>query len=138
MVAPGSTFETVTLSFANPRMKKMMSTFYIVPYVVLTVLFIVWFFLKNTIIAFCGKILNGCKSSQNEVVESNKLKQTYFDSISPYQLSRLKIVTESQIDKLFNLENRKNAINKKGQLNETIQDLNISQIQLTTSEKSQH
>ena len=63
MVAPGSTFETVTLSFANPRMKKMISTVYIVPYVVLTVLFIVCFFLKNTIIAFCGKISNGCKSS---------------------------------------------------------------------------
>lgn len=65
MIAPNSTFQTFTLSFANPRIKKMTSTIYIIPYVVLAGLFIAWFFLKNTIIACCGKLTNSCRSSQN-------------------------------------------------------------------------
>lgn len=68
MVAPNS-YLSNPLNSGSSRMNTIISTNYIIPYVVLFALYIVWAFFSNTIIAIFQKFICSCAKEQTEITK---------------------------------------------------------------------
>jgi hypothetical protein len=63
MVAPNSYLTTNSIDFGSSRVNTILNVNYIVPYVVLFILYIVWAFFSNTIIAIFQKLISCCSKN---------------------------------------------------------------------------
>lgn len=92
--------ENQRLDSGNTRINYIISTNYIIPYVILFLLLSGWSFFSNTFIAFFVKCISLCSKNISNIEKKYAPEEYFFDCLTPFQMNRLKMLTESEINKL--------------------------------------
>jgi hypothetical protein len=94
LIAPATTIsQSYQLNSSNTRINSMVTVYYIIPYVIMFLLFAGWAVFENTLIAFCEKCMSLCKKNLSHITKY-KLEQNLYDILSPYQLGKVKMMIE--------------------------------------------
>jgi hypothetical protein len=92
LMAPYSTIPKADkLNSSSYRINFMITVYYIIPYVILFMLFAGWAFFNNTLLALCEKCSSLCKKNLSNLTKY-KLEQTFYDSLSAFQMTKLKVM----------------------------------------------
>jgi len=84
---------------SNVVLNTIINTYYIIPYVLILIVLIGRAVFNHTFLAFCDKCNNLCKKTLSNITEY-KLGQSFYQSLSPYQMNRLKQLIEAEITKV--------------------------------------
>ena len=103
----------------------MIKTFYIIPYVLMFLLYTGWLVFSNTLLVFCDKCSNMCKKNLSNMTKY-KLGQSLFDCISNYQLLKMKMMIEGELSKITTKNNAYRSIkDNKSVFNDSIKGLTL-------------
>jgi uncharacterized membrane protein len=114
------------LNSSNSRINVMITVYYIIPYVLMFLLFTGVAVFNNTLVAFCEKCSSLCKKNLSNITKY-KLEQIFYDSLSAYQLAKLKLVVEGELSKLTAKANAYRSIRgNNSTFNESIKGLSLN------------
>jgi hypothetical protein len=90
---------------SNGIINTIINAYYIIPYVIILIMLIGRALFNHTLLAFCNKCNNICSKTLSNITEY-KLGQNFYQSLSLYQINRLKQLTEAEIIKIASKKNR--------------------------------
>jgi len=94
LVVAGSTVSLTFLDVSDSRLNTIITTYYIIPYVVLFVLMTLYIFLRNTVTKCLVYCFEKCSDPEKSRMRSDKLNSNFYEALNEFQIDQLLLANE--------------------------------------------